>query len=34
MIDRARYRVVVAGFALLLPSLSLAVTGDGNRKSF
>ena len=34
MTDRARYRVVLAGFAMLLPSLSLAVTVDGDRKSF
>ena len=34
MTDRARYLIIVAGLALLLPSLSLAVTVDGDRKSF
>ena len=34
MTDRARCLVGVAGVAMLLPSLSLAVTVDGDRKSF
>jgi Carbohydrate family 9 binding domain-like/Domain of unknown function (DUF5916) len=34
MTDRARYLIIVAGLALLLPSLSLAITVDDDRKSF
>ena len=34
MTDRARYLLIVASLALLLPSLSQAVTANGDRKSF
>ncbi len=34
MTERARYLTLAASLGLLLPSLSLAVTGENNRKSF